>query len=290
MALSPIISPIIFTKATRLPLMARRLRLTRPRFLPFTSLLVLSRQGRIATHARGFLIAMRLPNSSKKQVKISLRLARLDINSEGLLLLTNDGALAHELEKSNLPRDYRVRVFGSLELERIAKLQKGAVINGVRYQAVKLKAASISGGKKSQNQWLEMSLIEGKNREIRKMIEWCGGKVNRLIRTRFGAVNLENLGLKPGELQFLTESQCAKFFKLSISKMTFNIITGHAKNLRLALPPSESVARPSSAKLRKALIALIEHNKNLQGDYRIGLDLYAGFGRGRAGIAQQFYQ
>ena len=60
--------------------------------------------------------------------------------------------------------------------------------------------------------------------------------------------------------------------------MTLKIITGHAKNLRLALPSSESVARPSSAKLRKALIALIAHNENLQGEYRIGLDLYAGSG------------
>ena len=149
----------------------------------------------------------------QKTRKNLIAIGRLDINSEGLLLLTNDGALAHELEKSNLPRDYRVRVFGNLELERIAKLQKGAVINGVRYQAVKLKAGTISAGQKSQNQWLEMSLIEGKNREIRKMIEWCGGKVNRLIRTRFGSINLENLGLKPGELQPLTDAQAAKLFQ-----------------------------------------------------------------------------
>ena len=115
MVLSPATLPIIFTKATRLPLMAKRLPLTRPRFLLFTSLLALSRQEQIATHARGFLIVMRLPNSSKKPGKNLIAIGRLDINSEGLLLLTNDGALAHELEKSNLPRDYRVRVFGNLE-------------------------------------------------------------------------------------------------------------------------------------------------------------------------------
>ena len=116
---------------------------------------------------------------------------RLDLNSEGLLLLTNDGALARQLE---LPanawiRRYRVRAFGDLSPAAIAELAKGITVEGVKYGPIEAGLDS----RKGDNIWLTMALKEGKNREIRKVLGHLGLQVSRLIRVAYGPFQLGTL-------------------------------------------------------------------------------------------------
>lgn len=141
---------------------------------------------------------------------------RLDLNSEGLLLLTNDGSLARRLElpENQWIRRYRVRVLGVVDEGKLDGLKKGVTISGVRYGPIEAAVDQSRGA----NTWLTVSLREGKNREIRRLMEHIGLKVNRLIRTSYGPFQLgkltrgaiaeippkalrENLGVKPGRLK-----------------------------------------------------------------------------------------
>jgi 23S rRNA pseudouridine2605 synthase len=118
---------------------------------------------------------------------------RLDINSEGLLLLTNDGGLARylELPANALRRVYRVRLHGPVDAARLAKLAQGITVDGVRYGPIE---ARMDGGPHGgSNQWLVVTLKEGKNREIRKIMEHLGLQVSRLIRTAYGPFQLDRL-------------------------------------------------------------------------------------------------
>lgn len=126
-----------------------------------------------------------------------ISVGRLDFNTEGLLLMTTDGALARHLElpKNNFTRKYRVRVFGRLNHERLQALVKGITIDGIKYRSIKVEIDN----EKESNSWLSVSLNEGKNREIRKIMEHLGLQVNRLIRVNFGPFCLE--GLKIGEIR-----------------------------------------------------------------------------------------
>ncbi len=128
-----------------------------------------------------------LPSSMPRVISIG----RLDYNSEGLLLLTNDGELARRLE---LPahgwlRRYRVRVFGKLMQEDLDALKRGVEIDGVKYGPVEANLDRQQGG----NAWATIALKEGKNREVRRLMEHIGVKVNRLIRTSFGPFHLGQL-------------------------------------------------------------------------------------------------
>ena len=116
---------------------------------------------------------------------------RLDLTSEGLLLLTNDGGLKRRLElpATGWTRRYRVRVFGRVEPERLAALAKGIRIAGLDYGPIAARLDSQQGA----NAWLTMSLTEGKNREIRRVCEHLGLKVNRLIRVAYGPFQLGKL-------------------------------------------------------------------------------------------------
>ena len=122
---------------------------------------------------------------------------RLDLNSEGLLLLTNDGALKRRLELPAMGwrRRYRVRAFGRADPERLAALARGLTLEGVHYGPIEAELERQSGA----NAWLLMTLKEGKNREIRKVCAHLGLKVNRLIRIAYGPLQLGRL--KPGELR-----------------------------------------------------------------------------------------
>ena len=127
---------------------------------------------------------------------------RLDINSEGLLLLTNSGSFAREmsLPKNNLVRTYRVRAYGFFEDKKIERMSKGVIIDGVSYRPKKLvleRGESFKIGQ-SSNLWFHVELTEGKNREIRKIFEHFNLKVNRLIRTSYHNIKLENL--RQGEM------------------------------------------------------------------------------------------
>ncbi len=116
---------------------------------------------------------------------------RLDLNSEGLLLLTNDGALARQLElpANGWLRRYRVRVHGEVEPSALASLQRGLTLDGVRYAPIEAGLDS----KKGSNAWLTVSLHEGRNREIRRVMAHLNLQVTRLIRVAYGPFQLGNL-------------------------------------------------------------------------------------------------
>lgn len=116
---------------------------------------------------------------------------RLDLNTEGLLLLTNDGGLARylELPATGWQRRYRVRVHGRVDEQRLAALKDGLTLDGVRYRAIIAKLEKTQGS----NAWLNVQIREGKNREIRKVMESLGLQVTRLIRTDFGPFSIGTL-------------------------------------------------------------------------------------------------
>lgn len=120
-----------------------------------------------------------------------ISVGRLDLNSEGLLLLTNDGALARRLElPSNAwVRRYRVRVFGHVDPAVLAKLKEGITIQGVRYGSIEAGLDS----RKGDNAWLTIALQEGKNREIRRVMAHLGLEVSRLLRVAYGPFQLGQL-------------------------------------------------------------------------------------------------
>lgn len=126
-----------------------------------------------------------------KNMPRTIAVGRLDYNTEGLLLVTTNGALARhmELPKNKWIRKYRARVFGRLDYDRLKKLDRGITVEGVRYGSIKVTVDA----EKGSNSWLKISVEEGKNREIRKVMEHLGLKVNRLIRTSFGPFNLGDL-------------------------------------------------------------------------------------------------
>jgi 23S rRNA pseudouridine2605 synthase len=116
---------------------------------------------------------------------------RLDLASEGLLLLTNDGALARRLElpATGWLRRYKVRVHGGVDPARLAALADGATVDGIRYAPIRAELERVQGS----NAWLAMSLAEGKNRELRRVLEALGLQVTRLIRLSYGPFQLGNL-------------------------------------------------------------------------------------------------
>ncbi len=122
---------------------------------------------------------------------------RLDINSEGLLLLTNDGGIKRKLElpATGWLRKYRVRVNGAPTDDMLAPLRKGITADGEKFQPMDVSLDRIQGA----NAWLTIGLREGKNREIRRALGEVGLKVNRLIRVSYGPFRLEDL--KPGEVE-----------------------------------------------------------------------------------------
>jgi 23S rRNA pseudouridine2605 synthase len=116
---------------------------------------------------------------------------RLDINTEGLLLLTNDGGLARTLElpATGWTRRYRVRAHGEIDQARLDELRKGVSVDGVDYAPIEARLDREQGS----NVWLTMGLREGKNREIKRVLEHLGLEVNRLIRISFGPFQLGEL-------------------------------------------------------------------------------------------------
>jgi 23S rRNA pseudouridine2605 synthase len=116
---------------------------------------------------------------------------RLDMSTEGLLLLTTDGELKRQLElpATGVERTYRARVFGEISQERLERLIEGIEIDGVRYGPIDANLERRTG----RNAWVEMRLREGKNREVRRVLEHLGLQVSRLIRTAYGPFALADL-------------------------------------------------------------------------------------------------
>jgi 23S rRNA pseudouridine2605 synthase len=129
----------------------------------------------------------RLPEGLPRLMPIG----RLDMGSEGLLLLTNDGGLKRRLElpATGWLRRYRVRVHGRIDEARLAALEQGIEIDGFQYGPIQAALDRVQGS----NAWLTVALREGKNREIRRVLEHFGWPVNRLIRLSFGPFQLGHL-------------------------------------------------------------------------------------------------
>ena len=132
-----------------------------------------------------------LRNALPKDTPRLMPVGRLDLNTEGLLLLTNDGGLkrAMELPSSNIPRTYRARAFGDVTQGQLEELMDGVTIDGMRYGPINANMERSSG----RNRWVEMTITEGKNREIRNVLEWLGLETSRLIRIGYGPFALDKL-------------------------------------------------------------------------------------------------
>ncbi len=132
---------------------------------------------------------------------------RLDFNTEGLLLLTNDGALkrAMELPSTGIPRTYRARTFGDVTQNELEALSEGIEIDGMRYGNINANIERSTG----RNRWIEVTITEGKNREVRRVLEYLGLEVSRLIRTAYGPFRL--LDLPRGMAVELKTSEVEKF-------------------------------------------------------------------------------
>ncbi len=128
----------------------------------------------------------------REQLPRVVSVGRLDLNSEGLLLLTNDGGLARRLElpATGWLRRYRVRVHGVVDERALAALANGLTVDSIRYGAIEAGLDS----RKGDNSWLTVGLREGRNREIRRVMEHLGLRVTRLIRIAYGPFQLGTLG------------------------------------------------------------------------------------------------
>jgi len=118
-------------------------------------------------------------------------IGRLDFNTEGLLLLTNDGEFKRllELPATKVPRTYRARAFGAVSQAQLEELIEGVEIDGMRYGRIDANMERRTG----RNQWIEMTITEGKNREVRRILEHLGLEVSRLIRVGYGPFALGDL-------------------------------------------------------------------------------------------------
>ena len=132
---------------------------------------------------------------------------RLDFMTEGLLLLTNDGELKRQLElpKTGVVRTYRARAFGDVTQAQLEELAEGITIEGIRYGSINANLERSTG----RNRWIEMSLAEGKNREVRRVLEYLGLQVSRLIRTSYGPLTAE--GLAPGQVDEVDTAELDAF-------------------------------------------------------------------------------
>lgn len=132
-----------------------------------------------------------LRNALPKDAGRVMPVGRLDLNTEGLLLLTNDGEFkrAMELPASGIPRTYRARTFGEVRQEQLEELMDGVTIDGMRYGPIDANMERRTG----RNQWIELTITEGKNREIRRVLEHLELQVSRLIRIGYGPFALDDL-------------------------------------------------------------------------------------------------
>lgn len=134
---------------------------------------------------------------------------RLDFNSEGLLLLTNDGAFTNLITSaaSHIPKRYEVKVKGQPSEEQIARLRRGVVIDERKTAPAEIKLLRES----EANAWYEVVLYEGRNQQIRKMFDLIGHSVVKLRRVGIGFLN--DIGLKPGAVRLLSREEVARFFR-----------------------------------------------------------------------------
>lgn len=147
----------------------------------------------------------KLPDDLPRVVPVG----RLDINTEGLLLLTTDGEFKRELElpSTGVERNYRARAYGDITQAQLEDLSEGVEIEGVRYASIDANIERRTGA----NVWIEMTLTEGKNREVRNVLEYLGLQVSRLIRTRYGPFILGDM--PPGAIGEVKQHDLVAFRK-----------------------------------------------------------------------------
>ncbi|MGQ0457845.1 MAG: pseudouridine synthase [Hyphomicrobium sp.] len=187
-------------------------------------------RGLVTTHAdpQGRpTVFEKLPPEMPRVVSIG----RLDFNTEGLLLLTNDGELARhmELPATGWARRYRVRAMGRVSQPDLDKLKDGVDVEGVRYGPVEAAIDSVQGA----NMWLTIAIREGKNREVRKILDHLGVTVNRLIRVSFGPFQL--LDLAPGAVEAVKRRTLAEQLGPKVANqfgMTENLEQRKARHAR----------------------------------------------------------
>jgi len=162
---------------------------------------------------------------------------RLDLNTEGLLLLTTDGGLKRQLElpATGVTRSYRARAYGNVTQAQLEELIEGVEIDGVRYGSIDANLERRTGA----NVWIELKLTEGKNREVRRVLEHLGLRVSRLIRTAYGPFALGDL--PAGAVEEIRQHDLVAFRKDLPSPAT-----GPASRSKLpaSKKPSAETARP----------------------------------------------
>jgi 23S rRNA pseudouridine2605 synthase len=179
-----------------------------------------------------------------------MSIGRLDLNSEGLLLLTNDGELKRKLElpSTGWLRKYRVRVKGNPTEPEIEPLRKGITIDGDRFQPMEVKIDRHQGA----NAWLTVGLREGKNREIRRAMNYIGLTVNRLIRISYGPFRLNEL--QPGDVEELKPRVLREQLGLAdpeaAPKPVRKLAPRQAKTGTRSTGPGEDRAKPSAKPLK----------------------------------------
>lgn len=147
----------------------------------------------------------RMPEGLPRLVPVG----RLDYATEGLLLLTNDGELKRQLElpSTGVPRTYRARAFGDVTQQQLEALAEGVTIEGIRYGSIDANLERRTG----RNCWIELTLSEGKNREVRRVLDHLGMQVSRLIRVAYGPFTVE--GLAPGMVDVVDRDILYEFRK-----------------------------------------------------------------------------
>ena len=145
----------------------------------------------------------RLPEGLPRLIPVG----RLDYNTEGLLLMTNDGGLKRQLElpATGVRRVYRARAFGPVSQDQLEQLAEGVTIDGVRYGSIDANLERRTG----RNCWIELALTEGKNREVRNVLAYLGLQVSRLIRIAYGPFTVE--GLAPGGIAEVAREDLFRF-------------------------------------------------------------------------------
>ncbi|MBL1255418.1 pseudouridine synthase [Methylocystis sp. Sn-Cys] len=180
---------------------------------------------------------------------------RLDINTEGLLLLTNDGGLARTLElpATGWTRRYRVRVHGEIDQAQLDELKKGVTVEDVTYAPIEARLERVQGG----NAWIALSLTEGKNREVKRVMEHLGLDVTRLIRVSYGPFQLGELG------EGVVEEVKLKTLREQLGKSLAELAgADFASPLREATPTEQQEQRERTEKRSRKHVSVLRKQRD----------------------------